>query len=790
MARRLRRVGGTHAEAATTAVAAVTIMAPSLPPTVPEHNSGDSLASPLPPPPPMAGRILYNPYSSSKKKPSQQQQQQPPPQKKPFLGGAEMARRNARKKTATRIWRPGEQQQSRKKEQDSEELPKNMNIYDRFFGALLRSSASEFHKAASSNGGGAEAASDVVWHALCRRLGLAHMIPQQPIASTYHDAKVHFGVRAALVLEEARESISAALVQRWKQQKSRANGGSNSGRHRSIATVLHFIEGKSRHTGLAVVRFRKMSPLSREELFHVRPGSMFECVPRDNPNLANVVLGVVSSSNRDEAENKHIVSLLVLSGDTVCEGRDEWLVTPLCSLISELRQFEACTRAWSETNLPFLRSILGGSAVAKGTHVRFESESDEEKENEVRIKKELKDDDHHDEEEEDADKVKKEDDDDEEDDDDDIQVVAPPGHIAENAFSLPTLNKTQERAASTFLNSAPSTVTIIQGPPGTGKTTLLISIICRYLLESTNNQKAHPRLLVCAPTNKAITVLATRFLQATKNSVAFNTVLVGDADKLLIDERSAKETSSMTTKLRSIFVYQWIPAILDEYLSIRKFVDGKNDDNRNDPQMCREMVEKAQTLQQKLARSLCGLPLDVLENTISICNTLLQWTTSPTTPVAKTLVKKIDQLIADLKTLIPEAIYKELVSTAHVLFCTLASAGGMVIKSTNPVHDLIVDEAAAATEPDLYIPFHLSPHRLLVVGDPLQLPATVLSRRAIELGLSKSLHERLMYDCKHEHIMLDVQYRMKPDISSFPSHRFYKGMLTNGENVQRYLLSE
>jgi superfamily I DNA and/or RNA helicase len=124
-----------------------------------------------------------------------------------------------------------------------------------------------------------------------------------------------------------------------------------------------------------------------------------------------------------------------------------------------------------------------------------------------------------------------------------------------------------------------------------------------------------------------------------------------------------------------------------------------------------------------------------------------------------------------------------LLSSAHVIFSTLASAGNYFLKNAPPIDDLIIDEAAAATEPELYIPFHLQPTRLLAVGDPLQLPATVLSRRAIELGLSKSLHERLMYDCKYDHVMLNVQYRMHHEISSFPSQRFYENNIWNGSNV-------
>jgi senataxin len=95
----------------------------------------------------------------------------------------------------------------------------------------------------------------------------------------------------------------------------------------------------------------------------------------------------------------------------------------------------------------------------------------------------------------------------------------------------------------------------------------------------------------------------------------------------------------------------------------------------------------------------------------------------------------------------------------------------------------IYTEAAAATEPELCIPIQLGPKRALFVGDPLQLPATVMSRRAVKLGLARSLHERLMYECGFAFEMLNVQYRMNPAISAFPSSRFYKSKIANGENV-------
>ena len=70
------------------------------------------------------------------------------------------------------------------------------------------------------------------------------------------------------------------------------------------------------------------------------------------------------------------------------------------------------------------------------------------------------------------------------------------------------------------------------------------------------------------------------------------------------------------------------------------------------------------------------------------------------------------------------------------------------------------------------------------MGDPQQLPATVLSARARELALERSLFERLQAagcPCR----MLSVQYRMQPAIREFPSRYFYGGRLEDGASVLR-----
>ncbi|OSX69496.1 hypothetical protein BU14_1461s0002 [Porphyra umbilicalis] len=90
------------------------------------------------------------------------------------------------------------------------------------------------------------------------------------------------------------------------------------------------------------------------------------------------------------------------------------------------------------------------------------------------------------------------------------------------------------------------------------------------------------------------------------------------------------------------------------------------------------------------------------------------------------------------------------------------------------VFDLvIIDEAAQATEPASIIPLCLGASRVILVGDPQQLPATVLSG-SVPLGLS--LLDRLVRSGVPVS-RLDTQYRMHPAISAFPCRHFYGGRL-------------
>lgn len=306
-------------------------------------------------------------------------------------------------------------------------------------------------------------------------------------------------------------------------------------------------------------------------------------------------------------------------------------------------------------------------------------------------------------------------------------------------------------------------------PPGTGKTTFCVGVICQYLLREMPRARKH-RILVCAPTNKAISHIAQHFLQSIHpdNGHCLNIIALGNEEKL----DAASGAGPFPFNMKSIHLYLWIETVVREYKKLKSRLDGGGSR--------RERAQLADLLRRRLRSSLGQLPSN-LEKSIDVVHKLYDGTQAIET---EELDKEIDKTIRQIELLDPVSVRNSLLSSADIIFSTLSATRSSVAKGTAKVDCLVVDEAAACTEPALYTPFHLSPGKMLVVGDPKQLPAVVKSPTANRLGLSESFHERQMkrLGCR-EFLLLDTQYRMRPAISYFPACSFYSGMLKNGNNV-------
>ena len=77
------------------------------------------------------------------------------------------------------------------------------------------------------------------------------------------------------------------------------------------------------------------------------------------------------------------------------------------------------------------------------------------------------------------------------------------------------------------------------------------------------------------------------------------------------------------------------------------------------------------------------------------------------------------------------------------------------------------------------IPLILGCKQVVLVGDHQQLGPVIMNKKAARAGLTQSLFERLVV-LSNRPIRLQVQYRMHPCLSEFPSNMFYEGTLQNG----------
>lgn len=120
----------------------------------------------------------------------------------------------------------------------------------------------------------------------------------------------------------------------------------------------------------------------------------------------------------------------------------------------------------------------------------------------------------------------------------------------------------------------------------------------------------------------------------------------------------------------------------------------------------------------------------------------------------------------------------QLLQAADVICCTCISAADARLRKLR-IRCVLVDESTQATEPEVIVSIVRGVRQLVLVGDHCQLGPVILCKKAAKAGLSQSLFERLVM-LGNRPIRLQVQYRMHPALSAFPSNVFYEGSLQNG----------
>lgn len=133
-------------------------------------------------------------------------------------------------------------------------------------------------------------------------------------------------------------------------------------------------------------------------------------------------------------------------------------------------------------------------------------------------------------------------------------------------------------------------------------------------------------------------------------------------------------------------------------------------------------------------------------------------------------------------------VERSLLKEADVICTTCVGAGDHRLSGFK-FSQVLIDESTQATEPECLIPIVKGARQVILVGDHCQLGPVIMCKKAARAGLSRSLFERLVM-LGIRPIRLQVQYRMHPSLSEFPSNTFYEGTLQNGVTASDRLITD
>ncbi|KAL0092760.1 hypothetical protein J3Q64DRAFT_1633897, partial [Phycomyces blakesleeanus] len=319
--------------------------------------------------------------------------------------------------------------------------------------------------------------------------------------------------------------------------------------------------------------------------------------------------------------------------------------------------------------------------------------------------------------------------------------------------------------------------TLIQGPPGTGKTKTILGLIVSLLDE--RGKRIHngegrafggkTKLLVCAPSNAAVDEIVKRLKDGIKTAdgvVRLNVVRIGVAD-------------SVNTSVKDLVMDRLIEKELGANLEDQK--TNKAWSQRRD----------------KLNDELRKIILDIEEVNRELADTKDVVSLATLRDKRKGLSSKRDSVKVMIKDAYEDQkdftrdmdvsrirARQKVFSQADVVCATLSGSGHDMLTTMGVTFDtVIVDEAAQSIEISTLIPLKYDCQRCILVGDPNQLPPTVLSQFAAKYDYEQSLFMRLENNVPGGVHLLSIQYRMHPDISVLPSKLFYNSKLHDGPNM-------
>ena len=132
-------------------------------------------------------------------------------------------------------------------------------------------------------------------------------------------------------------------------------------------------------------------------------------------------------------------------------------------------------------------------------------------------------------------------------------------------------------------------------------------------------------------------------------------------------------------------------------------------------------------------------------------------------------------------------LVQKVLDDAQVIACTLIGSSSEDLAGRR-FSTVVIDEAGQGIEPAVWVPI-LKAERVIMAGDPFQLPPTVKSQEAASKGLSITLLEKSIKRIGQA-ALLNVQYRMHESIMAFSNRKFYGNALQAHTSVANRMLHE
>jgi hypothetical protein len=342
----------------------------------------------------------------------------------------------------------------------------------------------------------------------------------------------------------------------------------------------------------------------------------------------------------------------------------------------------------------------------------------------------------------------------------------PPSHVPADLRRDHTLLNASQRAAVQLC--ADSELAFVWGPPGTGKTATLVHVIDELLARG-------ERLLIVSTTHAAIDQLVAK-LSARSWFAPGTFVRIG---------RSGADTFG--AELGDV-VHSRQSARRDELSRLRRRIGDVEQEIRYARALIGELTPALIPQQALFAAQPPPLRAAPLSRAFAAADAIAELDARNQRRVLEQRIARLERVRALSRDRIAARaaedrdIEARVVAEARVILCTLASSHVSPLLVHERFDTLIAEEAGMATLPQLFYAATLCDRRAIMVGDPRQLPPIVQSNDdAVRRAIGRNVFDITVPEPASSPIvaMLDVQYRMHPDIGSLVGTLFYGGRLVH-----------